>query len=49
VRYAGRKWHFWQYQSDAHVEGIRGRVDRNAFFGSPDQWAEFVGGAQLPL
>jgi len=49
VRYAGRKWHFWQYQSDAHVEGIRGRVDRNAFFGSPDQWAEFVDGAQLPL
>ncbi len=49
VRYAGRKWHFWQYQSDAHVDGIRGHVDRNAFFGSPDQWAQFLSGSPLPL
>lgn len=49
VRYAGRKWHFWQYQSDGHIGGIRAKVDRNAFFGSPTQWAEFLGGASLPL
>ena len=49
VRYAGRKWHFWQYQSDAHIAGIRGRVDRNAFFGTPDQWAAFLEGKPLPL
>ena len=49
VRYAGRKWHFWQYQSDAHIAGIRGRVDRNAFFGSPEQFADFLSGAELPL
>ena len=49
VRYPGRKWHFWQYQSDAHVAGIRGKVDRNAFFGSPDQFADFLQGVDLPL
>ncbi len=49
VRYPGRKWHFWQYQSDAHVAGIRGKVDRNAFFGSPDQFANFLQGVDLPL
>ncbi len=48
VRY-DRKWHFWQYQSDAHIPGIRGKVDRNAFFGTPEQWAAFLTGAALPL
>lgn len=49
VRYAGRRWHFWQYQSDAHIDGIRNKVDRNAFFGTPEQWAEFLSGGSLPL
>ncbi len=49
VKYAGRRWHFWQYQSDGHVAGIGNKVDRNAFFGSSDQWASFLGGTALPL
>ncbi|MBE7200985.1 MAG: glycoside hydrolase family 25 protein [Parafilimonas terrae] len=49
VRYAGRDWHFWQYQSDGFIDGIKGKVDRNAFFGSPDQWAKFLSTAALPL
>lgn len=42
VKYPGRKWTFWQYQSDARIPGIRGNVDRNAFKGSPTDWAKFV-------
>ena len=33
MKYGDRRWHFWQYQSDAHIPGISGKVDRNAFFG----------------
>ncbi len=44
VRYGQRKWHFWQYQSDARVPGIRGNVDRNAFGGDHNQWLAFAGG-----
>ncbi len=32
VKYGSRRWHFWQYQSDAHIPGIDGKVDRNAFY-----------------
>lgn len=49
VKYPGRKWHFWQYQSDGRIDGIQGKVDRNAFFGSPDQWMAFVKDGSLPL
>jgi lysozyme len=49
VKYADRHWHFWQYQSDAHIDGINGKVDRNAFFGSPTQWSKFVATGTLPL
>jgi lysozyme len=42
VKYPGRKWAFWQYQSDARIPGIRGNVDRNAFKGSHQDWARFV-------
>jgi lysozyme len=44
VRYGKRKWHFWQYQSDAQIPGIRGNVDRNAFGGDQRQWMAFAGG-----
>ncbi len=43
VRYGDRKWSFWQYQSDGAVPGIRGNVDRNAFAGTPQQFAAFAG------
>ena len=49
VKYAGRRWHFWQYQSDGYIDGIRNKVDRNAFFGSPEQWTAFLTGSPLPL
>jgi lysozyme len=42
VRYPGRPWAFWQYQSDAYVNGIRPKVDRNAFFGTKAQWEAFL-------
>ena len=44
VRYGARHWHFWQYQSDADVPGIRGKVDRNAFAGDARQWFAFAAG-----
>ena len=42
VRYGARPWTFWQYQADGHVPGIDGKVDRNAFFGTPEQWQAFL-------
>jgi lysozyme len=42
VKYGGRPWAFWQYQSDAHVDGIGAKVDRNAFFGTREQWEAFL-------
>jgi lysozyme len=44
VKYGDRRWHFWQYQSDAFVPGIRGKVDRNAFFGDEKQWTVWLNG-----
>ena len=41
VRYGSRAWHFWQYQSDARVPGIGGKVDKDAFYGTNEQWAAF--------
>ncbi len=45
VKYPNRKWHFWQYQSDGHVDGINAKVDRNAFFGTAEQWQDFTRGS----
>jgi lysozyme len=42
--YGARRWAFWQYQSDASIPGIRGKVDRNAFAGDPLQWRAFLDG-----
>ena len=43
VRYGKRNWHFWQYQSDGQVAGIKGNVDKNAFRGDQQQWLAFIG------
>ena len=43
VRYGKRYWHFWQYQSDGQVAGIKGNVDKNAFRGDHQQWLAFLG------
>ena len=42
VKYAGRDWRFWQYQSDAYIPGIAVKVDRDAFSGTREQWAAFL-------
>jgi lysozyme len=42
VRYGSRDWRFWQYQADGHIPGIDGHVDRNAFYGTPEQWQAFL-------
>jgi lysozyme len=42
VKYGPRPWHFWQYQSDGRVAGIQVHVDRDAFFGTRDQWEAFL-------
>ena len=47
VKYGDRRWHFWQYQSDGHIDGISGKVDRNAFFGTAEQWQDFTRGRSL--
>lgn len=44
VTYPGRRWAFWQYQSDGYVPGIRGKVDRNAFAGTRAQWNAWLQG-----
>jgi lysozyme len=44
VRYGSRKWMFWQYQADGRISGIDGKVDRNAFHGTTDEWADFLKG-----
>ncbi len=42
VKYGLRPWHFWQYQSDGSVAGIPVHVDRDAFFGTKEQWDAFL-------
>ncbi len=42
VRYGSREWKFWQYQADGHITGIDGKVDRNVFYGTPQQWEAFL-------
>jgi lysozyme len=34
VRYENRPWEFWQFTATGRVPGIRGDVDRNAFYGT---------------
>jgi lysozyme len=42
VRYGSRPWKFWQYQADGSVPGIAGHVDRNVYYGTPQQWEAFL-------
>lgn len=42
VKYSGRIWRFWQYQSDAYVPGIAVKVDKDAFSGTAEQWEAFL-------
>ena len=42
AKYGSRAWHFWQYQSDGRVPGIGGNVDKDAFYGTKEQWDAFL-------
>jgi lysozyme len=42
VKYGSRAWQFWQYQSDGSAPGIGGHVDRDVFYGTPEQWQAFL-------
>ena len=41
-RFINRRWTLWQYTATGRVPGIRGDVDRNAFYGSEDHWRTFL-------
>ena len=41
-RFARRKWMLWQFTSTGRVPGVRGDVDRNAFYGTTAEWASFL-------
>lgn len=41
-RFANRQWMLWQFTSTGRVPGVRGDVDRNAFYGTPSEWASFL-------
>jgi len=41
-RYSGRNWLFWQWTQTGTMKGVSGEVDRNAFYGSPDEWVTFM-------
>jgi lysozyme len=43
-RYANRRWEFWQYTTTGRVPGIKGDVDRNAFYGSEQEFQAWVAG-----
>lgn len=44
ARYADRPWAFWQFTTTGRVPGIRGDVDRNAFFGNEGQFVGWMQG-----
>ena len=41
-RFANRQWMLWQFTSTGRVPGVRGDVDRNAFYGTSAEWASFL-------
>jgi lysozyme len=41
-RYGNRAWTFWQWTQTGVVRGVKGEVDRNAFYGGKDEWIQFL-------
>ena len=41
-KYRNRDWLFWQWTQTGTMKGVRTEVDRNAFYGSPDEWVVFL-------
>jgi lysozyme len=42
LRYKNRTWTFWQWTQTGVVRGVRGEVDRNAFYGNQNDWLMFL-------
>jgi lysozyme len=42
LRYGERDWTFWQWTQTGTMSGINVEVDRNAFYGSEDEWVVFL-------
>ncbi len=42
VRYASRRWTLWQFTQTGRVPGIKGHVDRNAFYGTDREFETFM-------
>lgn len=40
--YRGQRWTLWQYSGTGNVPGIEGKVDLNAFAGSPESWNAWI-------
>ena len=41
-KYDGRDWLFWQWTQTGTMRGVNAEVDRNAFYGDPDDWVQFL-------
>ncbi|WDR00168.1 GH25 family lysozyme [Devosia sp. J2-20] len=41
-RYSNRTWTFWQWTQTGVVRGVRGEVDRNAYYGDQNDWLTFL-------
>ena len=41
TRYHGRPYLIWQWTQTGTMSGINAEVDRNAFYGTPDDWVTF--------
>jgi lysozyme len=41
-RYSDRRWLFWQWTQTGTMRGVNAEVDRNAFYGDPDDWVQFL-------
>jgi lysozyme len=41
-KYGDRPWTFWQYTATGRVPGVSGKVDRNVFAGTEEQWQRFL-------
>ncbi|GHA23009.1 hypothetical protein GCM10007989_18110 [Devosia pacifica] len=40
--HGGHDWTFWQFTQTGVVDGIRGEVDRNVFYGDQNAWVNFL-------
>ncbi len=41
-KYFNQVWTFWQWTQTGTMPGIVGEVDRNSFYGTDDEWVQFV-------